>query len=1354
MSRWHLSTLILSGSVLWGLGCVQPIAAQVVPDRTLPVGERSQVTGNPNFQIDGGARRGGNLFHSFQQFSVPTAGSAYFNNAADIQNILTRVTGGSISNIDGLIRANGTANLFLLNPNGIILGPNARLNIGGSFIGSTANGLNFADGTFFSATPTATTPLLTISVPIGLQYGNGAGSVQVRGSSLEVNPGKTLALAGGSVSMDGGQLVAPGGHVELAGVAAEGSVGLSANGDYLSLSFPQGVPRSDVSLTNRAKVNVLAGGGGSIVVNAQNLNLSQGSQLLAGILGVGSPNAQAGNIEINATGTVTITGNGSKLANEVGLGAVGNAGNINITAESLAVSNSAVLSASTYGQGNAGNVTIAAGDSVSFDGGIDRGETVTSAVQSTGVGNAGDINITSRSLSVINGTELVASIRGQGNAGNIAIATGSLFVTNGSYLAASANGEGNAGNITINASDTVLFDGSGAYTDVAKNVAKRDPSDDSPIIGKGGNITITTESLSVRNSSYLFTSTKEQGDAGDIAITTGSLSVTDGSILAASANGQGNAGKITINARDTVLFDGGGAYTDVTRIDNSDDKPVIGNGGNITITTESLAVRNGTTVSASTRGQGDAGDIAITTGSLSVTDRSILAASANGRGNAGDITINARDTVSFNNLAQAYTDVTEEGKGGDINITTGSLSITNESQLVANTQNQGDAGNITITTGTLDLTNEAFITSNTNGQGNAGNITINAQGPVTFINRSSAFTNVTGTGKGGNITINAPSLNLINGSFLATGVGDNRPDRKAQGDAGNISILLSDGLSLDQSYITTRVFANGTGNAGSIDIRAGSVSSSQSLISASTQGRGDAGKISVLATGPIALDDSDISTAVQEGAKGNGQGINITARSLSLTNGAQLNAVTSGEGKAGDILINTSNSVSVAGTNTTPAPLNLFNYTPFRFTSPPEFVDGVSSGIFTSTNSSGVGGKIEVNTSAFSVSDGGLIDARTTANGRGGAIFINTNTFEAISGGQLTTITSGNGTAGNITLIATDTVKIAGSDPSYLARLAQFGSQPDIYGKPRVGSIGATSGLFANTEPTAAGSGGNIQIATGQLTVQDQAQVTVSSFGAGIAGSLSVDADSIRLDTQGRIRADTTGGGGDIKVRSPLIVLRNGSSISTNARGSNIPGGNISINTDNLVAIPKENSDITANSEDFRGGNITVRASGIFGIEFREQLTPLSDITATGVSSDFSGTVNIITPGIDPARGLAQLPTEVVDASNAIATGCRGVQGSSFVVSGRGGLPPTPQQALGDDPRWRDWRTPAGFSGQPNARRNGTLPPSTHPANTKLALVEANGWVLGADGKVILTASEPNMTFLNRWGQPVNCDGS
>lgn len=200
MDIWWIFCWILSGA--------QPVAAQIVPDDTLPVGERSQVSGNPDFQIDGGAQRGTSLFHSFSQFSVPTEGSASFNNAADVQNIFSRVTGNSASNIDGLLRANGTANLFLLNPNGILFGLNASLDVGGSFFASTADRLQFENGFAFSASNPQTLPLLTVNVPIGLQYASNPGSVQVQDAGLRVASGQTLALLGGTVSVNGGQLLA------------------------------------------------------------------------------------------------------------------------------------------------------------------------------------------------------------------------------------------------------------------------------------------------------------------------------------------------------------------------------------------------------------------------------------------------------------------------------------------------------------------------------------------------------------------------------------------------------------------------------------------------------------------------------------------------------------------------------------------------------------------------------------------------------------------------------------------------------------------------------------------------------------------------------------------------------------------------------------------------------------------------------------------------------------------------------------------------------------------------------------------------------------------------------------------
>ncbi len=139
--------------------------AQIVPDNTL--GNESSVVRPfaPNSRIDqinGGARRGANLFHSFEQFNVNAGRAAFFTNPSGIENIISRVTGGSRSEIFGTLGVLSPANLFLINPNGIIFGPNAQLNVGGSFVATTANAIQFGDQGFFSASAPDAPPLLVL----------------------------------------------------------------------------------------------------------------------------------------------------------------------------------------------------------------------------------------------------------------------------------------------------------------------------------------------------------------------------------------------------------------------------------------------------------------------------------------------------------------------------------------------------------------------------------------------------------------------------------------------------------------------------------------------------------------------------------------------------------------------------------------------------------------------------------------------------------------------------------------------------------------------------------------------------------------------------------------------------------------------------------------------------------------------------------------------------------------------------------------------------------------------------------------------------------------------------------------
>ena len=690
-------------------------------------------------------------------------------------------------------------------------------------------------------------------------------------------------------------------------------------------------------------------------------------------------------------------------------------------------------------------------------------------------------------------------------------------------------------------------------------------------------------------------------------------------------------------------------------------------------------------------------------------------------GLGGNINFSSKGTISFDNrfIFTGSISPIPGFAGGDINVKTRNLSLNNAARLLVATLGAVNGGNLNVTASEAitaegidnGLISDLEVLQIPQITALLSSLSPTATQALSRVQASGLLGVTAGTGNGGNLNMNTQRLSLQGGAEASA-------YSYSQGNGGNVTVKAPELVSLigttpGNSIGGLFAITYAEGNGGDLSIDTGRlIARDGSSASAANFGTGNGGNVKVNASESVEIDGvapsgqfiSNVS-AVTVGIMGDAGNLTLNTRQLTIRNGGGIGTTTFGIGKGGNLTINASESIEISGANATS--IN-------------------SSGIITDTfgqmPGAGNAGTLSINTRRLVAKDGGYISASTFGTGAGGSLFVN----------------------------ASESVELSGI------------------------SIRAfPSGLYA--QGFGAGNAGDLRVTTGELKVSDRAKITVATGdvtsdlnipsglivaglipitfaerATGNAGTMNITANSIKLDNQASLIAKTVSGeGGNITlVARDLILLYRNSLISAEAFSGKGNGGNIII--DPPFVIGADNSDIVADAFGGNGGNINITADSIIGLKFRPLRTPLNDITA---SSQFGlqGTVVINTPEVDPSRGLVNLPGEFVDVQGLVDPTCKAdiaENQSQFIVTGRGGLPPKPNETLRGEGILTDWVSLESELSDRESKVNMAI--SVNNSAPK-SIVEAQGWVIDSEGKVVLVAQANHLTPQNPNSTPSSC---
>ncbi|MDJ0690298.1 MAG: filamentous hemagglutinin N-terminal domain-containing protein [Xenococcaceae cyanobacterium MO_188.B32] len=925
------------------------LAQQIIPDETLGA-ESSVVTpdnikGLESERISGGAVRGSNLFHSFREFNIGEGRGGYFENPAVIENIFSRVTGSNPSEILGTLGVLGNANLFFLNPNGILFGPNASLDVRGSFLATTADSIVFPDGNQFSATNPEVPPLLTVKVkpPIGLQFegtekaisnqGNlvvkedltlSAGNLDLQG---QLQTGKDLALQATDTVKIRDSATQP--FIAAAGgqLLVQGNQSI----DIFALNHPDSGLFSSRDMVLRSANPV---GGDAHYWTGGSFRIEQLDGRLGNLFSPYDPVIRAsGDVSFNsytgaslhilAGGSVTIPGTVTITEPDAVANSIQERVTLSDSATVVDIDGSAEptldIRAGTTAFGTPGITSSTAG----FSEVPSTGATETSADISIGsiTNNGGVVFLTNQYQpnSALFGGITIGSIDTSSDlgGGSVAIDSRDVITVNGLINVSGTsdnplnfNVSGDGGDVTLLANGDITFvPESGLFS-----------------FGLlGGNITLKSgadiSATSAIINSFSFTPLADL-TGGNIKVMAKSLSITNGADLITVTIGKANAGSVIIQASELVSVDGGG-FSLGSQVASAG----VGNAGNVKIETGHLLVRNGGQIGSGTLGEGDAGDLTVKAQSVELIGESadgllgsglFVQTLSSATGDGGNLLIDT-ERLLVRDGAEVSASTFGEGDAGDLTVEAQSVELIGVSPTgpfpsglfgQIGPKATGDGGNLTINTDSLRVENGADISIGNFGEGNGGNLTIRAQKiVVTGVNprngsSSGLAAEAEASGDGGNLTISTDSLRVENGAQISAGT-------FGEGNGGTLEVraqvIVVTGVNPIKAGFTSGLFTqtDGAGDAGSLIVNTQRLLlSDEAVISAGSIGNGKSRDISITANSIEVLNGGEIKVS-SPSPNNPDANINIFADSVTLDNGGSIRA-TATNSQGGDININLS----------------------------------------------------------------------------------------------------------------------------------------------------------------------------------------------------------------------------------------------------------------------------------------------------------------------------------------------------------------------------------------------------------------------------------------------------------------